>query len=58
MSDIVHTAGVSTAISTIQAANNGLISITKLVQSAQALASQAQQTADATVHTGLATGHA
>src|SRR3954452_259953 len=46
---------MSTAISTIQAANNGLTSITKLVQSAQALASQAQQTSDATVRTGLAT---
>ncbi len=46
---------MSTAISTIQAANNGLTSITKLVQSAQALASQAQQTSDATVRAGLAT---
>jgi flagellin-like hook-associated protein FlgL len=46
---------MSTAISTIQAANNGLTSITKLVQSAQALASQAQQTSDATVRQGLAT---
>jgi flagellin len=46
---------MSTAISTIQAANNGLTSITKLVQSAQALASQAQQTSDATVRSGLAT---
>jgi flagellin-like hook-associated protein FlgL len=46
---------MSTAISTIQAANNGLTSITKLVQSAQALASQAQQTSDVTVRAGLAT---
>src|SRR6195256_5440100 len=46
---------MSTAISTIQAANNGLTSITKLVQSAQALASQAQQTSDTTVRSGLAT---
>jgi|SRR4051794_29549814 flagellin len=46
---------MSTAISTIQAANNGLTSITKLVQSAQALASQAMQTSDATVRSGLAT---
>ena len=46
---------MSTAISTIQAANNGLTSITKLVQSAQALASQAQQTSDATVRLGLST---
>jgi flagellin len=45
---------MSTAISTIQAANNGLTSITKLVQSAQALASQAQQTSDTTVRSGLA----
>src|SRR3954453_13973215 len=34
---------MSTGINTIQAANNGLTSITKLVQSAQALVSQAQQ---------------
>src|SRR4029078_6293969 len=34
----------SSGISTIQAANNGITSITKLVQSAQALASQAMQT--------------
>jgi flagellin len=32
---------MSSGISTIQAANNGITSITKLVQSAQALASQA-----------------
>src|SRR4029078_7916927 len=35
---------MSSGISTIQAANNGITSITKLVQSAQALVSQAQQT--------------
>ena len=46
---------MSTAISTIQAANNGITSITKLVQSAQSLASQAQQTADTTVRASLAT---
>src|ERR1051325_1533693 len=40
---------MSTGINTIQAANNGLTSITKLVQSAQALVSQAQQTSDTTV---------
>src|SRR6266566_6843861 len=40
---------MSSAISTIQAANNGVTSITKLVQSAQALTSQAQQTTDTTV---------
>jgi flagellin-like hook-associated protein FlgL len=45
----------STAINTIQAANNGITSITKLVQSAQALASQAQQTSDTTIRAGLAT---
>jgi flagellin-like hook-associated protein FlgL len=46
---------MSTAINTIQAANNGLTSITKLVQSAQALVSQAQQTSDTAVRTSLAT---
>jgi flagellin len=45
---------MSTGINTIQAANNGITSITKLVQSAQALASQAQQTTDVTVRLGLA----
>ncbi|MBN8964976.1 MAG: hypothetical protein J0H89_06250, partial [Rhizobiales bacterium] len=44
---------MSTAINTIQAANNGLTSITKLVQSAQSLASQALQTSDTTVRSGL-----
>jgi len=46
---------MSSGISTIQAANNGITSITKLVQSAQSLVSQAQQTTDPTVRTGLAT---
>src|SRR3954451_20500943 len=46
---------MSTAINTIQAANNGITSITKLVQSAQALASQARQTSDTTIRSGLAT---
>src|SRR5437763_1522247 len=46
---------MSTGINTIQAANNGITSITKLVQSAQALASQAQQTSDTTIRAGLAT---
>src|SRR4051812_23582686 len=46
---------MSSGISTIQAANNGITSITKLVQSAQALVSQAQQTNDTTVRAGLAT---
>jgi len=53
LTNLLHS--MSTAISTIQAANNGLTSITKLVQSAQALASQAQQTSDSTVRAGLAT---
>src|SRR5438270_7829695 len=46
---------MSTGINTIQAANNGITSITKLVQSAQALASQAQQTSDVTIRAGPAT---
>src|SRR5260370_12633493 len=45
---------MSSGISTIQAASNGITSITKLVQSAQALASQAMQTTDPTVRSGLA----
>jgi len=45
---------MSTGINTIQAANNGITSITKLVQSAQALVTQAQQTSDTTVRSGLA----
>jgi flagellin len=46
---------MSTGINTIQAANNGISAITKLVQSAQSLASQALQTSDTTVRAGLAT---
>ena len=46
---------MSTAFNTIQAANNGITSITQLVQSAQALVSQAQQTSDTTVRSSLAT---
>jgi flagellin-like hook-associated protein FlgL len=46
---------MSNGINTIQAANNGLTSITKLVQSAQALVSQAQQTSDTTTRSSLAT---
>src|ERR1700710_2975356 len=45
---------MSSGISTIQAANNGITSITKLVQSAQALVSQAEHTTDANVRSGLA----
>jgi flagellin len=44
---------MGTAFNTIQAANNGITSITKLVQSAQALVSQAQQTSDVNVRAGL-----
>jgi flagellin-like hook-associated protein FlgL len=46
---------MSNGINTIQAANNGLTSITKLVQSAQALISQAQQTSDTATRASLAT---
>src|SRR3954453_4306583 len=46
---------MSTGINTIQAANNGITAITKLVQSAQSLASQALQTSDTTVRASLAT---
>jgi flagellin len=46
---------MSTGINTIQAANNGLSAITKLVQSAQSLVSQAQQTTDTSVRASLAT---
>jgi flagellin-like hook-associated protein FlgL len=45
---------MATGVNTIQAANNGITAITKLVQSAQALASQAQQTSDTTIRAGLA----
>ena len=46
---------MSNGITTLQAANNGITSITKLVQSAQALISQAQQTADTAVRATLST---
>jgi flagellin len=39
---------VSNAVQTVQAANNGITSITKLVQSAQAIVGQAQQSAAST----------
>ena len=45
---------MSTGINTIQAANNGITAMTKLVQSAQSLCSQAQQTTDTTVRANLA----
>jgi flagellin-like hook-associated protein FlgL len=48
---------VSNAIQTVQAANNGITSITKLVQSAQALIGQAQQSAASTAtDTGTVSG--
>lgn len=46
--------GMSTAINTIQSANNGLSAITKLVQSAQSIVTQAQQNSDPTVRASLA----
>ena len=46
---------MATGVNTIQAANNGITSLTKLVQSAQALASQALQTSDPTTRASLAT---
>jgi flagellin-like hook-associated protein FlgL len=46
---------MSMGINTIQAANNGLSSITKLVQSAQSVVVQAQQTSDANVRATLST---
>jgi flagellin-like hook-associated protein FlgL len=48
---------VSNAVQTVQAANNGISSITKLVQSAQAIVQQAQQSAATTaVDTGTVSG--
>lgn len=46
---------MSIGINTIQAANNGITAITKLVQSAQSLISQAQQSSDTTVRASLST---
>jgi len=45
---------MTTGINTIQAANNGITALTKLVQSAQSLVSQAQQTTDTNVRATLA----
>jgi flagellin len=45
---------MSNGINTIQAANNGITAITKLVQSAQSLVTQAKQTTDPTTRTNLA----
>jgi flagellin len=47
--------GITNGINTIQAANNGITAITKLVQSAQSLVTQATQTSDTTVIASLAT---
>ena len=46
---------MSNGDNTIQAASNGITSITKLVQSAQALVSQAQQTSDTATRASLST---
>lgn len=46
---------MSMGINTIQSANNGLTSITKLVQTAQSITTQAKQTSDTTVRANLAT---
>ena len=46
---------VDAALRTLQAADAGMSAITKLVQSAQALGRQAQQTTDATERATLAT---
>lgn len=45
---------LSTGIETIQAANNGISALTKLVESAQALVSHAQKNADGTMRGTLA----
>src|ERR1700688_128167 len=47
--------GITNGINTIQAANNGITSITKLVESAQSLVTQAQQTTDTNIRSSLAT---
>jgi flagellin len=47
--------GITNGINTIQAANNGISAITKLVESGQALVTQAQQTTDTTIRASLAT---
>jgi flagellin-like hook-associated protein FlgL len=45
---------MSTANNTIQSANNGITAITKLVQSAQSIVTQAQQTTDTNIRATLA----
>ncbi|MEA2927592.1 MAG: flagellin [Hyphomicrobiales bacterium] len=48
---------VSNAVQTLQAADNGITSLTKLVQSAQAIAQQAQQSTSSTAkYTGTVSG--
>jgi flagellin len=47
--------GITNGINTIQAANNGISAITKLVESAQSLVTQANTTTDTTVRASLAT---
>src|SRR5205085_11090892 len=48
---------VSNAVQTLQAADNGITSLTKLVQNAQAIAQQAQQSAASTAkYTGTVSG--
>src|SRR4029079_14577918 len=46
---------MSNAINTIQAANNGITAMTKLVPSAQSLVSQARQTSDSATRSTLET---
>ena len=45
--------GITNGINTIQAANNGITAITKLVQSAQSIVTQAQQSSDPTTYASL-----
>ena len=47
--------GITNGINTIQAANNGITAITKLVQSAQSIVTQAQQSSDPTTYASLGT---
>jgi len=47
--------GITNGINTIQAANNGITAIDKLVQSAQSIVTQAQQSTDPTTYASLGT---
>ncbi|HWP26092.1 MAG TPA: flagellin [Xanthobacteraceae bacterium] len=47
--------GMTNAVNTLKAADAGISAITKLVQSAQSLVTQARQTSDTTVRSNLAT---